>query len=70
MRKCLEKRRKVRIFRHIRNMNKLININKKTNNKMNRDIIVKSVCCSIGFVQLSMIAYAVCYAIVINLNIV
>jgi len=68
MRKCLEKRRKVRIFRHIRNMNKNININ-KTNNKMNKDIIVKSVCCSIGFVQLSMIAYAVCYAIVINLNI-
>jgi len=67
--KCLEKRRKVRIFRHIRNMNKNININ-KTNNKMNKDIIVKSVCCSIGFVQLSMIAYAVCYAIVINLNIV
>jgi len=66
--KCLEKRRKVRIFRHIRNMNKNININ-KTNNKMNKDIIVKSVCCSIGFVQLSMIAYAVCYAIVINLNI-
>ena len=51
-------------------MNKLININKKTNNKMNRDIIVKSVCCGIGFVQLSMIAYAVCYAIVINLNII
>jgi len=51
-------------------MNKnIININKKTNNKMNKDIIVKSVCCSIGFVQLSMIAYAVCYAIVINLNI-
>jgi len=49
-------------------MNKNININ-KTNNKMNKDIIVKSVCCSIGFVQLSMIAYAVCYAIVINLNI-
>jgi len=39
--KCLEKRRRVRIFRHIRNMNKLININKKTNNKMNTDIIVK-----------------------------
>ena len=37
--KCLEKRRKVRIFRHIRNMNKL-NINKKTNN-MNKDIIAK-----------------------------
>jgi len=52
-------------------MNKnIININKKTNNNMNKDLIVKSVCCSIGFVQLSMIAYAVCYAIVINLNII
>ena len=40
MQKCLEKRRKVRIFRHIRNMNKLININKKTNN-MNQDTIAK-----------------------------
>jgi len=37
---------------------------------MNKDLIVKSVCCSIGFVQLSMIAYAVCYTIVINLNII
>ena len=40
MQKCLEKRRKVRIFRHIRNMNKLININKKINN-MNQDTIAK-----------------------------
>ena len=40
MQKCLEKRRKVRIFRHIRNMNKLININKKINN-MNTELVVK-----------------------------
>jgi hypothetical protein len=36
----LEKRRRVRIFRHIRNMNKLININKKINN-MNTELVVK-----------------------------
>ena len=34
---------------------------------MNKDLIVKGVCCSIGFVQLSLIAYAVCYAVVVNL---
>ena len=34
---------------------------------MNQDLIVKYVMCSVGFVQLSMICYAVCYAIVINL---
>ena len=34
---------------------------------MNTEMITKYVMCSIGFVQLSMIAYAVCYAIVINL---
>ena len=36
----LEKRRRVRIFMHIRNMNNYININKKINN-MNQDTIVK-----------------------------
>ena len=34
---------------------------------MNQDLIVKYVMCSVGFVQLSMICYAVCYAVVINL---
>ena len=47
---------------YIRNINKI-----KTNNNMNTEIIAKYVMCSIGFVQLSMIGYAVCYAIVINL---
>jgi len=36
----LEKRSRVRIFMHIRNMNNYININKKINN-MNQDTIVK-----------------------------
>ena len=41
MQNNLEKRRRVRIFRHIRNMNKLININKKINNMNNTDLVVK-----------------------------
>ena len=37
---------------------------------MNQELVVKYIMCSVGFVQLSMIAYAVCYSIVINLNII